>query len=329
MLNTTSIKYKMTLGMSAMDGRGFYYPTDLAIGENGRFYVTNRSIEGVDRGVRVTMCDIDSNYYGIFGYHGEKPGQFIHMSSIAVDNEQNLYITDEYMNRISKFDKEGNYIENWGETGSREGLLDCPSGIAIDSEQQVYISDTENNRIQIFDKNGTFISSFGHGSLKLPWGLTINNNGDIYVADWGNHRIVQFSKSGDILNSFGSFGSKDGELKNPAGVAVGPDGTLYIADWGNERVQVFDSNGNFVDKTRGQATLSKWAENFLSINTEEADARSRSNLEPEIEFFNDDPHEESSHIEKLFWSPLSIKLDAEGLLYIVDGNRHRIQIYQT
>ena len=143
MLNTTSIEYKMTLGMSAMDGRGFYYPTDLAIGENGRFYVTNRSIEGVDRGVRVTMCDIDSNYYGIFGYHGEKPGQFIHMSSIAVDNEENLYITDEYMNRISKFDKEGNYIENWGETGSREGLLDCPSGIAIDSEKQVYISDTE------------------------------------------------------------------------------------------------------------------------------------------------------------------------------------------
>ena len=118
-------------------------------------------------------------------------------------------------------------------------------------------------------------------------------------------------------------------MKNPAGVAVGPDGTLYIADWGNERVQVFDSKGNFVYKTRGQATLSEWAENFLSINTEEADARSRSNLEPEIEFFNDDPHEESSHIEKLFWSPLSIKLDAEGLLYIVDGNRHRIQIYQT
>ena len=82
-------------------------------------------------------------------------------------------------------------------------------------------------------------------------------------------------------------------------------------------------------KTRGEATLSTWAENFLRINTEEADARSRADLEPDIDFFEqDDPHEESSHIEKYFWAPMSIKLDSSGRLYVTESNRHRIQVFQ-
>ena len=47
-----------------------------------------------------------------------------------------------------------------------------------------------------------------------------------------------------------------------------------------------------------------------------------------IEFFNDDPHEESSHIEKLFWSPVSVVLDDAGQVYVTEGNRHRIQVFE-
>ena len=102
-----------------------------------------------------------------------------------------------------------------------------------------------------------------------------------------------------------------------------------MADWGNERVQVLDPNGEFVQLLRGEATLSKWAENFLAINREEGEARSRANLDPQIEFFDpDDPHDVSSHIEKYFWSPMSVKLDAQRRLYVTESNRHRIQIYE-
>ena len=107
-----------------------------------------------------------------------------------------------------------------------------------------------------------------------------------------------------------------------------PPGYIYVADWGNERVQILDSDGGFVQKLRGDATLSAWAANFLTINVEEGEARSRANLEPEIEYFVDDPHEESSHIEKYFWSPVSVKLDRDGNLYVTESNRHRIQVYR-
>ena len=46
----TVLEYDLTVGLSAMEGRGFYYPTDTAIAPNGRLYVPNRSMDGAARG---------------------------------------------------------------------------------------------------------------------------------------------------------------------------------------------------------------------------------------------------------------------------------------
>ena len=326
---TGRIEYDLTVGLSAMDGRGFYYPSDTAIGRDGRFYVVNRALESVNQGVRVTMCDIESEFYGIFGKFGEGDGQFMWASCGAVDSEGRVYITDEYLDRVSVFDRDGNFLHKWGDSGTGDGELDGVSGIAIDGDDAVHVSDTHNGRVQRFTTDGRHVLAFGHGELDLPWGLTVAPSGDVYVADWGNDRIARFSPSGELVGSYGRPGRGDGELRRPASVAVDEDGYMYVADWGNERVQVLDPKGAFVMKTRGEATLSKWAENFLRVNNEEAEARSRANLEPEIDLFDpDDPHEESSHIEKLFWSPMSVKLDSSGRLLVTEGNRHRIQVFR-
>ena len=42
------------------------------------------------------------------------------------------------------------------------------------------------------------------------------------------------------------------------------------------------------------------------------------------EVFYSDP---GGYIEKFFWAPTSIKLDADGRVYVTESNRHRIQIY--
>jgi sugar lactone lactonase YvrE len=150
---------------------------------------------------------------------------------------------------------------------------------------------------------------------------------NVYVADWGNDRIQKFSPEGKHLAQLGASGDGDGQFIRPSSVAVDRDGFIYVADWGNERVQVLDAHGEFVAKLRGEATLSTWAENFLKINTEEAEARATANLDMQIDYPVKTPHEESSHIEKLFWSPVSVKLDKDGLLYVTETSRHRIQVY--
>ena len=73
---TDFLEYATTLGMTTMEGRGFYYPTDASIGGNGRIYVVNRSVDTITRGVRVCMLDKDSEYYGNFASYGEGDGQF-------------------------------------------------------------------------------------------------------------------------------------------------------------------------------------------------------------------------------------------------------------
>ena len=326
---TDLLRYDFTLGLSAMEGRGFYYPTDTVIGDNGRLYVVNRSLESVDRGVRVTMCDLDSEYYGTFGSYGEGDGQFVWLTSGAKDSEGRIFLTDEYLHRITTFDADGNFLRVWGTHGSAEGELDGPCGITLDADDNIYVSDTYNNRVQKFTSDGVFLAEIGKGVLSMPWGVTVAPGGDVYVADWGNDRIARFTGDGEFAAAYGEPGRGEGQLVKPASVAVDADGNVYVADWGNERVQAFDDDGNFVQILRGEATLSKWAINFLSINREEGEARTRADLERDIDFFDAaDPHEVSSHIEKLFWAPMSVALDGEGRLFVTESNRHRVQVYR-
>ncbi len=326
------LTYSHTIGLSTMEGRGFYYPVDTLVGRDGKLYTISRSLEGDTRGVRVTIYDIDSEYYGTFASFGEEPGHFIWPVAITQDSQENIYISDEDLNVINVFDTEGNLLRHWGETGSAPGKFDGPAGLALDSEDRLYVADQHNHRIQVFTSGGAFVSSFGshgegEGEFELPWGLTVGPDSHLYVADWGNDRVQKITLGGEFVCSFGSSGRGEAELYRPSAVAVDEAGMVYVADWGNERIVIFDADGDHVQTLRGEATDSKWAEAFLSINVEEAGARSRANMEPEIEFFNDDPHEVSSHIEKYFWAPTSVKLDSEGRMYVTESNRHRVQIY--
>jgi sugar lactone lactonase YvrE len=191
-----------------------------------------------------------------------------------------------------------------------------------------------NGRIQKFTTEGRYLATVGEfgsgdGQLNLPWGLHIDGEDNLFVADWGNDRIVKFSANGEFLANFGSAGRGEGEFDAPSDVCVDSDGYMYVADWGNQRIQVLDADGRFVQQNEGQATISKWAQDFLDTNVEESAARDKSDLDMDLEFNTDDPHERSAHIEKLFWGPTSIALDNDGHVLVVDSNRHRLQVFDV
>ncbi len=328
---TKRLEYSHTMGMTVMEGKGFYYPVDAAVGKDDRLYVISRSKEETTRGIRVTMCDAESGYFGNFGGYGFGGGQFVWPACGAVDNQGRFFISDERLHRVTAYDAYGAYLFHWGQQGAGEGELDTPSGLAFDGQDNVYVADTYNNRVQKFTADGRFllsISGEGTDGVSLPWGLACDTQDNVYVADFGNDAIKKFAPDGEFLAAFGSSGRREGQFTRPASVAVDREGYIYVADWGNERVQVLDAEGNFVQLLRGEATISEWAANFLSINKEEAAARATADLDMEIDYFVDDPHEESSHIEKYFWCPVSVKLDSQGRLYVTETNRHRLQIYR-
>ena len=331
-ISKTKFKYKDTVGFTAdVGGRGFHLPRDLAINSEEKVFVVNRSGAIHTLGLRVSIMDVNHNYYGEFSKFGKNPGELYWPSSITFDTKDNVYITDEYTHSISVFEKDGNFLERWGKKGNKQGEVNSPSGIVCDQNNELFIVDIHNDRIQVMTTSGKFLREWGKkgnqdGEFNKPWGIALGNNNEILVADWRNDRIQIFDKNGLFIDKFGRSGTDDGELSRPSGVCVDKDGFFYVADWGNQRVQIFDEKFNFIGKLRGQAKLSKWAKEYLNANPDEK--RARESFSPVINIDNVEPHEESARIESYFWDPTSVVIDKNGHLLVLDSNRNRIQIYQ-
>ena len=339
-----TLGYSHTVGFYGLIGRGFNNPVDLAFDRDGVLYVLNRA--GADTEVRmyykrVTVCTVDQVFLSEFSSGGTGDGQIMWPSSIAIDRDGNVYVSDEALQRISIFDKKGTFLGKWGTVGTGDGEFDRPAGLVFDKDDNLLLVDGLNNRIQRFTKEGRHLGSWGRsgtrdGEFNTPWGITVDQTGNVYVADWRNDRIQKFDEDGHHLASFGTSGRGDGEFRRPSGVAVDQEGNIFVADWGNERVQMLGPDGSFRAKYRGDSGLSKWSEEYFVPNRDELEEREKADLEPELDLFppstslgqmDDYLRDESASIEKLFWGPVAVKVDSQGRLYVVESCRHRIQVY--
>jgi tripartite motif-containing protein 71 len=342
--------YSHTIGSWRSEGTdGFHLPIDLALDKHQNLYVLSRGSEymGIPR---VTVCTTgngaqqDEKFLLEFGSAGEGDGQFAWPSGIALDDEENVYVSDEWLHRVSIFDKKGKFLAKWGDPGSAAGQLNAPSGLAFDTYGNVYVSDAQNSRIQKFTPDGKFLLKWGRpgngqDGLNQPWGLTVDHDGHVMVADWGNNRVRKFSPEGDLIRTYGlcsHLSEKDskprksfdhvlglashptrqrlGQLYRPSSVALDKDGDVYVADWGNDRVHVFDPDGSLVTTFIGDAeALSKWGRDRLYTNESYLKAWKRA---------------KSPELQWRFARPTSIVIDNEARIIITDTLRFRLQIYQ-
>ena len=307
--------YSYCIGMYSQSAQGFWTPQDFVLGQNGRIYVLSRGVEQL--GQRVSKINFDHEFQGQFGSFGGEDGRFMWPRSIDLDQHGRVYVSDEYLNRISVFDAEGAFRYHFGRSGSGEGELNGPSGIAFASHDTVWVVDSLNHRVQNFSQIGEFRSSFGQqgsagGEMEMPWGICIDKNDDIYIADWGNNRVQKFSPSGELLLRFEETNNGVGSLKGPSGVAVDSDGDVYVTDWGNHRVQIYDASGQYITALVGDAQEpSPWHQTYLAGNPEYLKARRRADMEPEWRFRR----------------PVAVNVDADDRIIVLESARHRLQIY--
>lgn len=330
---TNYVNYFKTIGVTSNQpvGRGFSAPVDLSINHRTkRIYVLNRGKPQLNR---IGVCNLDEEYLFEFSKNGTAPGEFLRGTGIAIDSQNNVFLTDEELNKIIIWSEEGEFITQWGTLGSAPGQFNGPAGIAFDSSDNLFVSDQNNHRIQKFDTNGQFLAAFGtfgdrDSQLNMPWGIHVSPDNHIWVADWRNDRIQKFTSEGEFVLTFGESGSREGQFSRPSGITVDNQNNVYVSDWGNERVQILTEDGSHIQTLRGEATLSKWANEFLDANLDEKRTRAVSNLKPDLPSHLNSPYSISSQTEEYFWSPTSVNLDSEGKLYVTESSRHRVQIYQ-
>ena len=281
------------------------------------------------------MGDEGEEYISEFGSYGERPGQFLWPISIAIDKDVNVYVADEYLDRITVHNKDGEYLSHWGTHGSGDGEIHGPSGLAIRNDT-LFLVDSRNHRVQKFTLDGKYLGQFGSfgegpGQLNTPWGIGLDNDGNVFVADWRNDRIQSFTADGKWLASFGRPGTGGdasivrkhggirvfprpvGEFNRPSGVAVDKDGDIYVADWFNNRVQVLTPEGRFITEFTGDAGLSRWGTAKIASNPDMM--RQRNGVRDYTP-------------ERVLWAPVAVKVDHRGRVLVADTMRNRFQIYQ-
>ena len=324
--------YSHCVGRGGVTGIGFSNVIALAVSSSGKTYAVNRGQEFVTgvswsktaRGARIGVYRIGSaageeEWVSEFSRSGVEPGQVVWPSGIALDSQDNVYVTDEWMNRISVWDKDENFLTTWGIAGTGDGEFDGPSGIVRDAEDNFYVVDSRNHRVQKLTKDGRFLAKWGSfgsgdGQLDSPWGIALDQQGYVYVADHKNGRVQKFTADGVYVAQFGRFGTGRGELNHPSGVAVDPDGDIYVCDWANSRVQIFGPDGKFLTSLMGDAQeLSTWTRDIVERSPEILKRR-REIKDREVEW-------------RLAY-PMGLAFDqANNRLLIADTQRNRIQIY--
>ena len=247
-------------------------PSGIGVDSWGNIYIAdkyNHRIRKINTsGIITTVAGT-----GVAGYSGDEgaatSAQLYNPSDVAIDGSGNIFIADEYNQRIRKINTNGiiTTVVGTGSTGysgdggsASNAQLYFPSGVAVDGVGNLYIADSYNNRIRMVDTSGKIKTVAGTGTagysgdgeaainaqLNYPQRVTVDRAGNIYIADSNNSRVRKVDTSG-IITTVAGIGingySGDGEaatsakLQIPMGMALNDAGTLYIADYYNYRVR--------------------------------------------------------------------------------------------
>jgi len=212
---------------------------------------------------------------------------------VAVDTNGNLFISDQFNNRVRKVDTNGIITTVAGGAGGYYGgysgdggaatnaQLNNPYGVKMDVSGNLFIADLGNGVIRKVNTNGIITTVAGNGrfgppnnggvatnsNLYSPLGVAVDGNDNIFIADQGNNLIEKVDTNGIIKIVVGVGGGSywggysgdggpatDAELAHPCDVIVDADKNLFIADQVNNRIREVVASGQYPTLTLTNAT---------------------------------------------------------------------------
>ena len=220
-------------------------PYSIATDSRGRIIVTDPGAEGVH------IFDFTQRKYKFIQRQGKSKDSMHTPQCVAVDAQDNIYVTDSDAGVIFVFEPNGKFVHAIGSLKGGEGYFKRPTGIAVDSTaQRIYVTDTLRDEVFILDMQGNVLKTFGktgdrEGEFNLPTELRLDGP-NLMVVDAMNFRVQVFDRAGSFQYAIGKIGDSLGAMFRPKGVGVDSEGDLYVVDglWGV--VQVFNRQGQLL-----------------------------------------------------------------------------------
>lgn len=192
---------------------------------------------------------------------GPGPGQIGTPKGIAVDAQQNVYISNQWAfgpgntnGRIHIADASGNYLATWGTTGLSAGsppppdTFDMPADLQLGAyDKSLYVAVDGQRRVKQVDIEGNMsmgnVLEYNAGSYR-PFALALRPDDSLFMADpFG--RLWYFDQFNNAVHQQDPVhGGGPGEFRNIGDMEHAADSKhhpelLIFSEWENHRIQVF------------------------------------------------------------------------------------------
>ena len=214
-------------------------PYGIAVDSRGRAIVTDPGMDGIH------IFDFEQHKYKFIARKDKDDNSLHAPQCIALDAQDNIYVTDSEGGKIFIFDSNGKFKRIIGGLRGGEGYFKRPTGIAVDSGmQRIYVTDTLRNKIFVLDMQGRVVQTIGAtgnqaGEFNFPTELVLHGN-EFAVVDAMNFRVQVFDRSGTFRYMVGGIGDEIGSFFRPKGIGFDSEGHLYVVDGAWSAVQIFD-----------------------------------------------------------------------------------------
>jgi DNA-binding beta-propeller fold protein YncE len=235
--------------LNAVAGEPAYHvvvrPYGIVVDSRGRAIVTDPGAAGVH------IFDFDHHRYKFIERREKEKDAMLAPQCVALDAQDNIYVTDSLSGKIFVFDADGKYRRALGSLKGGEGYFKRPTGIAVDSAaQRIYVTDTLRDKIYVLDMQGQVLQTIGkhgkdQGEFYYPTELRLDHD-NLLVVDAMNFRVQWFGRNGNAEGMIGQFGDSVGQMFRPKGVAVDSEDHVYVVDGLSGMVQVFDRQGRLL-----------------------------------------------------------------------------------
>ncbi len=217
------------LGKPVRVWRGLRFPSDIASNSTGELIVAG--FDGIlklhEDGTKTTLVKKSASGLSI-------------PNSLVTDEEDNIYCTCLFTNKIMRCDKKGDNVQVYQvEQVNGPGHV----GVAVLGDEVLVFESCNKSTIMVYDRRDfKYLRRIVHKESGTLFRISTDIHSNIYAT---NCLIRVFNKNGVSLRSFGCDDNGVKIMKKPLGICVSCQ-FVYIADCGSHNVSVFTTAGDYV-----------------------------------------------------------------------------------